>query len=86
MLKWSLANHKHALHVRRQTIIVTLQSLFEQIKEQKIVQGGLYEPDIPYMDDMWHVYIRFVRQFLVGEYTAATSCCFLLLLVSPARV
>ena len=25
VLKWSLANHKHALHVRRQTIIVTLQ-------------------------------------------------------------
>ena len=31
------------------------QSLFVQLKEQKIVQAGLFEPDVPYLDDTWSV-------------------------------
>lgn len=37
VLEWSLKRHKHALHVRRQTIIVTLQNMFEQLSEKKLV-------------------------------------------------
>jgi len=58
VLQWSLKRHKHALHVRRQTIIVTLQNMFEQLKEQKLAPAGLFEPDVEYMDDKWFSYIN----------------------------
>jgi len=58
VLEWSLKRHKHALHVRRQTIIVTLQNMFEQLKDQKLAPAGLFEPDIECTDDKWYSYIN----------------------------
>ena len=53
VLEWSLKRHKHALYVRRQTIIVTLQNMFEQMADRKLVPAGLFEPNIEFNDDKW---------------------------------
>ena len=57
VLDWSERRWKHAKYVRRQTICVTLQNLFEQLEEQSEYFGreikGYFEPETEHDDQEW---------------------------------